>query len=118
MTHWLHIIADLFDCNFNYFISKSTVGDTKKLLSNLIKECWLTELWHYYHEFDKDSYTAVIALAESHISIHTRPEDKYISLDIFVCNYSFDNRSNAIQIYDALKKIYKPWKIKETFLDR
>jgi S-adenosylmethionine/arginine decarboxylase-like enzyme len=50
----------------------------------------------------------VIALAESHISIHTWPEKEYVSLDIFVCNFYEDNSLKAKKIYKNLIDFFKP----------
>ena len=39
-----------------------------------------------FHDFGEGcGYTGVIVLAESHISIHTWPENNYAALDIFMC---------------------------------
>ena len=37
------------------------------------------------HKFHPQGVTGVIILAESHISIHTWPEEKYAAIDIFMC---------------------------------
>lgn len=40
----------------------------------------------YFHKFDRGGgVTGVVALAESHISIHTWPEHRYMAVDIFMC---------------------------------
>lgn len=39
-----------------------------------------------FHDFGEGcGYTGIIMLAESHISIHTWPEDQYAAIDIFMC---------------------------------
>lgn len=45
-------------------------------------------LHRYHHEFTPQGVTLFYLLAESHISIHTFPEEKYISMDIYTCNFS------------------------------
>ena len=37
----------------------------------------------------------MIVLAESHMSLHTWPEKKYVTLDVYVCSYTQDNREKA-----------------------
>ena len=92
---WLHIISDLKWVNFyNILIDEEIL---KKLVWEELKKCSLTELWSYYHTFEnKNEITCVVALAESHITLHLWPEKSYISLDIFVCNFWEDNSQKEI----------------------
>jgi S-adenosylmethionine decarboxylase len=40
---------------------------------------------NFHHFGDGCGVTGVLLLAESHISVHTWPENKYAALDIFLC---------------------------------
>lgn len=114
---WLHIIADLKNIDFKNI--KLDENILKNLITKSLKKVWLTELWNYYHTFwNNNEITCVVALAESHISIHTWPEKKYVSLDIFVCNLWEDNSNKAKEIYKIFIDFFKPWDIKKVFLDR
>lgn len=114
---WIHIIADLKKVNFNKInIDEDILQD---LITKNLKFVWLTQLWNYYHTFSKkNEITCVVALAESHISIHTWPEKEYISLDIFVCNLWEDNSNKAKIIYQNLIEFFKPWDIKKQLINR
>ena len=46
-----------------------------------------TVLHSYAHPFEPQGVTCFVALAESHISIHTWPEHGYAAIDIFMCGY-------------------------------
>ena len=51
-----------------------------------------------FHDFgDGAGNTGVLMLAESHISIHTWPEDNYAAIDIFVCSDK-ESIENAISV--------------------
>jgi len=114
---WLHIIADFKKVNFNKININQNI--LEKLLSKSIKKVWLTDLGSYYHTFtNMDEITCIVALAESHISIHTWPEKQYISLDIFVCNIWWDNSRKAKEIYQILIDFFNPWDIDEMLIDR
>jgi S-adenosylmethionine decarboxylase proenzyme len=114
---WLHIIADFKWVNFWKINLDENI--LKNLISDLIKKNNLTELWNYYHTFSKNNeITCVVALAESHINIHTWPEKKYVSLDIFVCNFWKNNSQKAKKIYQNLIDFFTPEKIEENFLER
>jgi len=114
---WLHIIADFKQVDFSKINLDKNI--LENLISNLLKKHNLTELWNYYHNFSKNNeITCVVALSESHISIHTWPEKKYISLDIFVCNFWKNNSLKAKKIYQELIDFFKPENIEENFIDR
>ena len=114
---WLHIISDFKWVNFqNIKIDENILRD---MISGLLKKYKLTELWNFYYTFNKkNEITCVVALAESHITLHLWPEKKYISLDIFVCNLWKDNSEKAKKIYQDLIDFFKPKNIEETFIDR
>ena len=40
---------------------------------------------HFHHFGEEMGVTGVLMLAESHISIHTWPENSFAALDIFMC---------------------------------
>jgi S-adenosylmethionine decarboxylase len=40
---------------------------------------------HVHHFGEGQGVTAVIALSESHITIHTWPEHRYSAIDVFMC---------------------------------
>ena len=82
--------------------------------SELLKDCFKVEeilkqsaltanatiLHSYFHKFDQgEGVTGIIALAESHISVHTWPEHFYMAIDIFMCG-----DSNPELCVDILKK--------------
>lgn len=71
----------------------------------------LTERWHHFGS--GFGYTGVVVLAESHISVHTYPENGYAGVDIFVCG-DCDPR-DCISIIETF---YKPTKLVQTFLER
>ncbi len=58
--------------------------------------------------FDKGGISAFVLLAESHISIHTLPSDKYASIDIFSCKeFDFDKAQNFLMKTFEAKKAEK-----------
>ena len=54
------------------------------------------------HKFDPHGVTAVALLAESHISIHTWPENNRAVCDIFTCGDHTNPRAGATYIYEAM----------------
>jgi S-adenosylmethionine decarboxylase len=75
----------------------------------LIKKHGFTELGSYYHQFDI-GVTGIISLSESHISIHTWPKEGYVSLDVFICNYTRDNSKETKLLFNDLVMFFHPGK--------
>lgn len=114
---WLHIIADFNQVDFDKIELNEKI--LRDFLLKQIKENSLTSLWDYFHTFsNSNEITGVIALAESHLSIHTWPEKEYISLDIFVCNFWEENSIKAKNLYKSIVKFFNPWKIEEKLITR
>lgn len=57
----------------------------KHLLLTSAWNCGLRVVGSLDHFFHPQGYTAIILLAESHLSIHTFPENNEASIDCFTC---------------------------------
>lgn len=83
----VHLILDLYECDLGALPeTEDGLGKLKDHISDLLKEHSLTEVGNVYHYFGPQAFTATICLAESHLTFHTWPEDRYVSVDLFVCN--------------------------------
>ena len=77
----IHIIIDLWDCNFD-----NKIIPLRKMIKEAVKLSKANILHLHMHRFGKEQgISGVAVLAESHISVHTWPERKYIAFDIFMC---------------------------------
>jgi S-adenosylmethionine decarboxylase len=82
-----HFILEMWDCN------REIVNDAKKImqiLSEAVNDAGATIIKQFYHEFNPPGITGVAILAESHISIHTWPEEGYVAIDLFTCGTQTD----------------------------
>jgi S-adenosylmethionine decarboxylase proenzyme len=52
------------------------------------------------------AFTSLYLLAESHLSIHTWPENKYVALDVFTCG-----QANTQKIVDEIIEYFVPLNI-------
>ncbi len=77
-----HYLIDLRDCDPE--IIKS-VGPTREIVLRAAKECGATILDDYFHQFQPIGVSGVVLIAESHISVHTWPENGFAAADIFTC---------------------------------
>lgn len=59
-----------------------------------------------FHKFSPHGVTGVVAIAESHLCIHTWPEHGYAAVDIFTCG-------EALQPYRAARHIVEKLEARE-----
>ena len=55
----------------------------------------LTVVGDRFFQFEPQGVTGTVLLAESHIAIHTWPEAGFVTVDVYVCNYTTDNTDKA-----------------------
>ena len=77
--HWL---LDLHGCPAELTDDPAAI---RRKLRTVCQEFGLTLLDEASHRFQPQGVTALGLLAESHISIHTWPEQDYVAVDIFTC---------------------------------
>ena len=77
-----HILYDFWVDDANLL---RWVAPLRMLLLEATRESGATILNEQFHQFEPFGVTGVLLLAESHLSIHTWPEDGLATLDIFTC---------------------------------
>ena len=76
-------------------------GACKQLFDEITGALGLQKVGEVYHSFAEGGYTAVVALTESHVSIHTWPEYGLATFDVFLSSFKQDNRDRVIAFFDA-----------------
>lgn len=77
-----HILFTLYDCDEQLLNDRMFI---ENVLYETAAKCKATFLNTVSHQFEPQGVTAVTLLAESHISIHTWPENRMAVCDIFTC---------------------------------
>ncbi|MGM9478599.1 S-adenosylmethionine decarboxylase family protein [Pedobacter sp. GSP4] len=85
----------------------SSFHGCKMLFNQLISTNNLEKVGEVYHDFPNGGFTAVICLTESHLSIHTWPEFKLATFDIFLSNYQKDNTQKVKAIYQSVLHFFE-----------
>lgn len=110
----LHILAELHDCRCERALLLSA-AELRRLSLDACAAAGLTVVAEVFHEFGTREQpagaTGAVVLAESHLAIHTWPELDAVTLDIYVCNFSQDNRAAAEQAYACLVTALLPARI-------
>lgn len=92
----LHIVATI-SCDVHQL---KDADSCKAHFDRSINDIGLNKVGEVYHQFDEGGFTAVICLTESHISIHTWPEHKLATFDVFLSNFNNDNSDKARTIFE------------------
>lgn len=100
-----HLAIDLFQCQKNLLSDNDAVVLTP--LKASIELAGMTVVGQVFKLFENRSWSACILLAESHVSVHTWPDEAYVSADVFVCNYSRDNTHGADQVGEFLQAYFE-----------
>ena len=74
----------------------------REKVREIIARSGASSLGDHLYEFPNGAFSLVVALVESHVSIHTWPERLTVQLDVFLCNYMRDNTSACQHIYDEI----------------
>jgi len=113
-----HIIVDMYGVsietikNINSDINHKQVWD--HFMDKLFNDSNINCLDISWNDFNCDgAFTVIYLLAESHLSIHTWPENNYIALDVFTCG-----NCNTKLIVDSLIEYFKPLRKKICTLER
>jgi S-adenosylmethionine decarboxylase proenzyme len=93
-------MLELKDCNRELLDDLPYI---KRTLERAATEAGAHIVGDTFHHFQPQGVTGVLAIAESHICIHTWPEHGYAAADIFTCGTSFDPRRAARVLRDGLE---------------
>jgi S-adenosylmethionine decarboxylase len=128
----LHLMADLYDCrcDLSHF---TDVQDLRKLCLQAVDAVGLKAVDHLFYTFpaitstvahgldapnSQGGVTATVLLAESHLCIHTWPECRSVTLDVYVCNVCSDHSAAAHTLMSRLTAYFRPQQTQLHALER
>ncbi len=77
------ILAEFFDCSVNILNDSKAL---EKILAEGIDACHLGLVGMTSHSYDPIGVTSIAVIRESHVAIHTYPEARHASVDVFTCS--------------------------------
>lgn len=96
----IHLMLELKACNSDLlddldYVKDSMVRAADEVGAHIIGES--------FHRFYPRGVTGILAIAESHICIHTWPEYRYAAADIFTCSTTSEPKRAAQILIDRLE---------------
>ncbi len=111
MQGW-HLTAELYDCVATKADGADLMLDASALAALCrasVQASGLQAVGELFHPFAKPGgITGVVLLAESHMAVHTWPEQRAVTLDVYVCNFSADNSAAAQALMASLIAAFAP----------
>ena len=95
-----HLLLDLKECNPELLDNLDYV---RKAMLLAVEKVGASVVGETFHRFKPHGVTGVLAIAESHLSVHTWPEYAYAAADIFTCGSSVDPELAAQVLIDRLE---------------
>jgi S-adenosylmethionine decarboxylase len=108
----LHLTADLHGCRCAMdWLTEA--GPLENYCVHAVEAAGLQAVSRVVHSFPATAQgpggvTATVLLAESHLCVHTWPEQRAVTLDVYVCNMGSDHSAKAhallatlLQLFDA-----------------
>jgi S-adenosylmethionine decarboxylase len=77
-----HVISDLWECNANFL---DNIEFIEKVMVDAALEAGADIREITFHKFHPQGISGVIIISESHLTIHSFPEHRYASIDIYTC---------------------------------
>lgn len=96
-----HILVSLYGISFHLL---DDLDGIRTAFEEAVEACGATVLNRFSHKFQPQGVTVVYALAESHISIHTFPEDGSCAIDVYTCG-AMDTRKGMDVLIDYFNPI-------------
>jgi S-adenosylmethionine decarboxylase len=118
----LHLTADLHGCRCApHWLTDANALGARCLQA--IEDAGLTTVAQLFHTFPDTQYgpggiTATVLLAESHLCIHTWPEQHAVTLDVYVCNFGGNHAQRAQALMDELIALFQPAQAQKNRLQR
>lgn len=118
----LHLTADLQQCRCDvvWLTDAARLGER---CVQAVQAVGLQPVAQLFHSFGGAGtglagVTATVLLAESHLCLHTWPEWRAVTLDVYVCNVGGDHSAKAHALMEALLALFDAGNVRRHDLQR
>ena len=118
----LHLTADLHGCacDTRWLTDAPALGAA---CVQAVRDAGLQAVAELFHAFPATGHgpggvTATVLLAESHLCVHTWPEQRAVTLDVYVCNFGADHSGPARALMATLQALFQPARVQAHALRR
>jgi S-adenosylmethionine decarboxylase len=115
MSSGKHMVCDIK--NIKNHILLNSPEQLTNLLDHICNKFQYTILNKSQHIFEPQGFTALYLLSESHISIHTFPEENYAAIDIYTCR-QYEDDQVYLEIYDYIIRVFNAEHNRPIIIDR
>jgi S-adenosylmethionine decarboxylase len=107
----LHLVADLHHCRGD--VPLDDPDALRTLCLSAVADAGLHSVGSLFHPFvgedgQAQGVTGVVLLVESHLAVHTWPELRSVTADVYVCNFGADNSARAEAVMARLVEVFRP----------
>ncbi len=82
-----HLLVEFYNCDAEIL---KNVDQVEQLMNQAADACGATIVQSSFHQFEPWGVSGVVVISESHLAIHTWPEYRYASVDLFTCGDTVD----------------------------
>lgn len=103
----IHLLGEWYGCPADTpeFTRAQALRDACR---KAVEAAGLTIVGDNFFQFQPQGVTGTVLLAESHLAVHTWPEAGFVTVDVYVCNYTTDNTAKAERVFRELEAVLKP----------
>jgi spermidine synthase len=103
----VHLVGDLTGCQCAPEALRGG-AEFETRCTELVQGAGLHVVGTRFHQFEGGGFTGVVLLTESHVAVHTWPDQAGVTLDVYVARAEPDNVERAQQLFDALVAHFAP----------
>lgn len=98
-----HYLVEASGCDYKIL---GDLDKIKEIMFNAAKIGKMDVKTVYFYKFSPSGVSGILVVSESHLSIHTWPENQYAAIDIFICGKESEPEKALDFIVSSLKSNY------------